>query len=84
MRCDANSLPGWPTGSVRVDSGDAEEDVGLSNTEGLGWVGGPGGGLSNDHSAAELLHDVNELLCGSGCRSTGQDDQTLLGAVPGA
>lgn len=82
VRCDASSLPGWPGGSVRVDSGDAEEDVGLTNSEGFWWVGSPGGGLSDNHSAAEFLHDVNKLFCGaSGC-SAGQHDQTLLGAVP--
>lgn len=74
VRCDASSLPGWPGGGVRVDGGDAEEDVGLADTEGLGWVGAPGGGLSDDHGAAELLHDVNKLFCGAGSRSAGQDD----------
>lgn len=82
VRCDASSLPGWPGGGVGVDGGDAEENVGLTNTEGHWWVGGPGGRLSDDHSAAELLHDVNKLLCGAGSRSAGQDDQALLGAVP--
>lgn len=82
MRCDASSLPGWAGGSVGVNGGDAEEDVGLADTEILGWVGGPGGGLSDDHGAAEVPHDVNELLCGTGSRSAGQDDQALPGAVP--
>lgn len=82
VRCDASSLPGWPSRSVGVDSGDAEEDVGFANTEYLGWMGAPGGGLSDDHSTAELLHDVNKLLCSTGSRSAGQDDQALLGAVP--
>lgn len=82
MRCDANSLPSWPYGTVRVDGGDAEEDVGVINLEGLGRVGGPGGGFSDNHSAAELLHDVNKLLCCACSHSAGQDDQALLGAVP--
>lgn len=82
MRCDASSLPGWSGGSVGVDSGDAEEDVGLTNTEVLGWVGSPGGGLSHDHSTAELLHDVNKLLCCTSRCPAGQDDQALLGTVP--
>ena len=74
VRCDASSFPRWPSSSVRVNSGDAEEDVGLTNTESLGWVGGPGGCLSDDHSTAELLHDVNKLLGSTGSRSTSQDD----------
>ena len=82
MRCDASSLPGRPSGRVGVDGGDAEEDVGLTNAESLGWVGGPGGGLAHDHGAAELLHDVHELLSGTGSCSAGQDEQAFLGAVP--
>lgn len=81
MRRDANSLPGRSGGSVRVDGGDAQEDVGLTDAEVLGWVGGPGGGLSHNHSTAELLHDVNKLLRSPRGRSAGQDDQALLGAV---
>lgn len=82
VRCNASSLPGWSDGGVGVDGGDAEEDVGLANTEVLGWVGGPSGGLSHDHCTAQLLHDVNKLFCSTGSCSTGQDDQTLLGTVP--
>lgn len=82
MRCDACSLPGWSSRSIGVDGGDVEEDVGLAYAEGLGGVGGPGGGLSDNHSTAELLHDVNKLFCGTGSRSASQDDQALLGTIP--
>jgi len=82
--CDAGALPGRPAGGVGVHGGDAEEDAGLANGEGLGRVGSPGGGLPDDHGAAELLHDVDELLCGAGGRSAGQHDQAFLGAVPRA
>lgn len=82
MRGNASSFPPWPEGSVGVDSGDAEEDVGLANMEILGWVGGPVGGLSHDHGAAEVPHDVNELLCCTGSCFAGQDDEALLGTVP--
>lgn len=80
--CDASSLPGRPSSSVRVDGGDTEEDASLGNLEGLGWVGAPRGGLSNNHGTAKLLHDINKLLRGTSGGSTGQDDEAFLGAVP--
>lgn len=82
MRGNASSFPSRPEGSVGMDSGDAEEDVGLANTEILGWVGGSIGGLSHDHGAAKVPHDVNKLLRGTGSCLAGQDDETLLGAIP--
>lgn len=81
MRRDADSLPRWSIGGVRVDSGDAQEEVGLTDAEVLGWVGGASGGLSHDHSASEPLHDVNKLLSSAGGRAAGQDEQALLGAI---
>lgn len=81
VRRNAGALPRRPCRSVRVDSGDAEEDAGLTDLVDLGRVGRPGCGLADDHGSAQLLHDVNELLCGAGGGSAGQDDQAFLGAI---
>lgn len=78
----ACALPAGPGGGVRVDRGDAEEDVALTHLEGLGRMGRAGGGFTNDHGPTQPLHDVNELLGGAGGGLTGQDDEALLGAVP--
>lgn len=82
VRCNAGSLPGWPCRIVGVNSGDAEEDIGLADLEGLGWVGRPSCSFANDHGAAQLLHDVNKLFCSTSSSSTGQDDYAFLGAIP--
>lgn len=74
-------LPGRSLGGVGVDGGDAEEDVRLAHAERVGWVGGAGCGLPDDHGSAVLLHDVDKLFGGAGCGSAGQDEQTFLGAV---
>lgn len=77
MGYNSNSLPCWSGFGVRVDGGNAEEDVCLADTEGLSWVGSPGCFLSNDHSSADLLHDIYKLLSGAGSGSTGEDEETL-------
>lgn len=82
VRGHAGTLPAGPGRGVRVDRGDAEEDVALAHLEDLGRMGSAGGGFSNDHGPTQPLHDVNELLCRPGGGSAGQDDEALLGAVP--
>lgn len=82
MGGDACSLPGRSGGSVGVDRGDAEEDIGLTHAEDLRRVRGSGGGLTHNHGTAKLFHDVHELFRSPGSSAAGQDDQALLGTIP--